>query len=74
MSTWCVSKLRAVLKTRVLSYFYFYGDCLLGCSRQAYLLGHQKDCTAGASDLSAQHALNKEEETKSVLGVDTADL
>lgn len=74
MSTWYVSELCAILKSsRALSHFYFYGDCL-GCSQGSSLLGHGKDCTSGARDLSAQCALYKEEETKSVLEVDTANL
>lgn len=50
------------------------GTVFLACSQRSYLLGHGKDCTSGARDLSAQRALYKEEETKSVLGVDTANL
>lgn len=69
---WPVSSLTAVLKTRVLSYFYFYGDCLLGCSRQDDLLGHRKGHVPRASDLSAPHVYDKEEETQNVLGDDTA--
>lgn len=73
--TWlAISSLPAVLKTRVLSYFYFYGDYLLGCSRQADLLGHRKGHVPRASDLSAPSVYHKEEETQNVLGDDTAVL
>lgn len=66
-----ISKVPAILMTRVLTYFYF-GALSSWLQQASFLAGIWKGCPPQANGLSVQQALYKEDETKNVQADDTA--